>query len=271
MSFIEVTVDERVAEVRFDRPEKLNAMNGELLDGFTAALRELDSDGSVSCVLLHGAGRAFSVGYDVGSEGVEDETGASKTTHEDWAHLRRNVERWIDVWDLSKPVLCAVHGYCMGGATMLAACSDVTVVAEDAVIGWPSLPLGGGLLSPVSSWLIGPKKAKELSFIAGSSLSGTEAVGLGWANHAVPEGEVLDTARELASRIVRTPLELLQIKKRALNRIMDVRGFRESVYFGAEWDAIAHSSASMEPIVEKVREVGLKEAIAWFEAGGTLK
>lgn len=268
MSLVEVTVENQIATAEFNRPQKLNAMNNALLEEFSEVIREIEANDSVSCLILGGAGRAFSVGYDVSSEDVDTETGAAGTTLEDWKHLRSNVQRWLDVWDLSKPVISAVHGYCMGGATMLAVCTDVTVVAEDAVIGWPSLPLGGGLLSPVSSWLIGPKKSKELSFIAGSRLTGREALDLGWANHAVPNEQVMSKAHDLAEHIVRTPLELLQIKKRALNRIMDVQGFRESVYFGAEWDAIAHSSSSMEPIVEKIREVGLKEAISWFEQGG---
>ena len=75
-------------------------------------------------------------------------------------------------------------------------------------------------------------------------------------------------ARELGERIAKTPPDLLRLKKLALNRIMDVQGFSEAVSFGAEWDVIAHDSPGMVEISAKVRELGLKEAIAWFEREG---
>jgi enoyl-CoA hydratase len=155
----------------------------------------------------------------------------------------------------------------MGAATQLAVCCDLTVVADDAIIGWPSVPLGGGLLGPVSCWLIGPKKAKELSYIAGSRMTGAEAAALGWANHAVRGDEVEPTALRLAKRIVRTPSDLLTIKKRAINRVMDVQGFSEVFTFGAEYDAIAHDSDGYALVKEKIDELGFKGATAWFASG----
>ncbi len=156
----------------------------------------------------------------------------------------------------------------MGLATQLAVCCDITVIAEDAVVGWPSLPLGGGLLSPMSCWLIGPKKAKELSYIAGSRMSGTEAHELGWANHAVPAADVLTRAEKIARQIARTPPDLLRIKKAALNRMMDLSGFTEVALAGAEFDAIAHDSPGMMSITAKIDELGLKGAMAWFDSQG---
>jgi len=154
----------------------------------------------------------------------------------------------------------------MGGATMLAVCCDLTVVADDAVVGWPSVPLGAGLIGPVNAWLMGPKKAKEMSYVVGSRMSGREAAEWGWANYAVPADEVLDRAGSLARVIARTPVELLQVKKRAINRVLDLQGFSEMVMFGAEFDAIAHDSAAVDAIRDEIRERGLKETIARYVA-----
>jgi enoyl-CoA hydratase len=265
MAFVETSVDGRLGWIVLNRPEKLNALNPELFDEFTAALRELVDDDRVRCILIRGEGRAFSVGFDV-DRGAQDIRGRDRVKAlEDWIGLRAIVDRWLEVWRAPKPVIAAVHGYCMGLATQLAVCCDLTVVADDAVIGWPSLPLGGGLLAPVSLWLIGPKKAKELSYIAGSRMSGAEAAELGWANYSVPAEDVVSRATELAERIAKTPPDLLRLKKYALNRIMDVQGFSEAVTFGAEWDAIAHDSQGLVEISAKVEELGVKEAIAWFE------
>lgn len=268
MSLVEVHSDGPIGELVLNRPDKLNALSPQMLEEFTAGLRQLGSDPAVSVVIVRGEGRAFCVGYDVDRKKDDGRGHSDRTAYEDWERLRSNVQRWVDVWDFPKPVISAVHGFCLGGATILSVCTDLTVVAEDATIGWPTIPLGGGLLSPVSMWLVGVKKARELSYVVGSSFDGREAVALGWANEAVPAELVLDRARELARKVARTPPELLRLKKRALNRVLDAQGFRESLYFGAEWDALAHTSREAEHILAKVKEVGLKAAIAWFREGG---
>jgi enoyl-CoA hydratase len=201
------------------------------------------------------------VGYDVHEGKYHD---GRRRALNDWLGLRERNDRWLDVWRCPKPVIAAIHGFCMGGATQLAVCCDLTVVAEDAIIGWPSVPLGGGLLGPVSCWLIGPKKAKELSYIAGSHMTGAEAAALGWANHAVASDQVESTTLQLAKRIARTPPDLLALKKRAINRVMDVQGFSEVLTFGAEYDAIAHDSDGCSFVQDKIAELGFKGAMAWF-------
>lgn len=263
--FISTTVEGRVARLTLDRPRKLNAMNNQMLDEFSAALHEMGADPAISVIIITGDERSFSVGFDVdpSGDGGSDAADALES-YQDWDSLRRNIERWLEIWDTPKPVVSAIEGYCMGGATMLAVCTDLTVVSEEAVIGWPSLPLGGGLLSPTTAWLVGPKKAKELSFIAGSSMSGAEAADLGWANHAVPKGGALARADELAAQIAKMPLDLLRLKKLALNRHLDQQGFREAILQGAEWDALAHTARGTHVMTEKVRSMGLKGAIAWF-------
>lgn len=264
MALVETSKDGRVGWITFNRPEKLNALSPEMFAGFREALRSMGADDQVRCVVIRGEGRAFSVGFDVDRDS-DYLRKARRLALEDWDHLREIMEHWMAVWRFDKPVIAAVHGYCMGLATQLAVCCDMTVVAEDAVIGWPSLPLGGGLLSPVSCWLIGPKKAKELSFIAGSRISGEEATALGWANYAVPADMVVEHAAALAAKVAKTPPDLLRLKKKALNRLMDIQGFTETIMAGAEWDAIAHDSQGMAEISEKVQELGVKGAIAWFE------
>ena len=195
MALIEVEVDGRLGWLTFNRPEKLNALSPEMFEGFVTSFRELAANDDVRVILLRGTGRAFSVGFDVDRDSNDKQDQERITALEDWIGLREIVDRWLEVWRCPKPVIAAVHGYCMGLATQLAVCCDLTVVAKDAVIGWPSLPLGGGLLGTTSCWLIGPKKAKELSYIAGSRLSGEEAFDLGWANYAVDADEVQEKAR----------------------------------------------------------------------------
>jgi enoyl-CoA hydratase len=254
-----------IGTIILNRPQKLNAFNDQLLRDLQSALDLAEHDPDVRVVILKGAGRAFSVGYDIGpSEYAPHE--AVITSDRDW--LQGAIERWLRVWEFPKPVIAQVHGYCCAGATMLAICCDITLVSSECKIRWPSLPIGSGLIGAMWTWLVGPKKAKEMSFIAGSEMSGTEAHLWGWANHAVPEAQLEETALRMAAQIARTPSDLLRLKKLAINRIMDVQGFRTTALFGAEWDVIGHFSKGAMGMVDKIHELGLKDAIKWFDAQG---
>ena len=268
MAFIDIEVSGKIGTMTLNRPERLNAFNAEMIAEFDAGLQTLANDKSVVCIIIRGAGKSFSVGNDVAKGGSGYESG--KHDYDpvaDSMRIRSRVELWLDIRRCPKPVIAQVHGYCMGVATQLAVCCDLTVVAEDAVIGWPSVPLGAGYIGPFSAWLIGPKKAKELSFIVGSRMSGTDAAALGWANRAVPAVDLEKATLALARQICKTPADLLAIKKRALNRVEDVQGFSESVMMGAEFDAIAHGSKGARATKATIAKVGLKETIRRFKEG----
>jgi enoyl-CoA hydratase len=272
MTLSQITIDRdgAVAELALNRPEKMNAFDPALFEAFAAELDALGDDDSVSVILIRGEGRAFSVGWDVG--GREDTSGyAHESAHSDWSRLRDNIMTFALPFDVPKPVVTAAHGYVMGGATIIAVSSDLTVVGDDTRVGWPVLPIGGGMLGPISMALVGPKKAKELSYIAGSRMSGPEAAALGWANYSVPEQEVLAKARSLAYDISRTPLDMLRIKKLAANRVMVRQGFRETIENASEWDAISHAAPGNVRMAAKLAELGFRGATKWFESGGSLQ
>mgnify|MGYP000364080019 CR=1 FL=1 len=162
MALVNVEVSGKIGSIIFNRPERMNALTPEMFKGFAESLETLANDKRVVCIIVRGEGRAFSVGNDVAGGGG----GQKAATHDydpvaDTMRLRERMRTWLEVRNCTKPVIAQVHGYCMGVATQLAVCCDLTVVSEDAVIGWPALPLGGGYLSPFSAWLIGPKKAKD--------------------------------------------------------------------------------------------------------------
>jgi enoyl-CoA hydratase len=222
----------------------------------------------VSVIVIRGNGRAFTVGYDVDSSGDYDQRAAGGDrvfAWDDWQKLDKDIDRWLHVTRLKKPVVAAVHGYALGGGSMLAAAADITIVADGARIGWPSVPLGGGLIGVFNLIHLGPKKAAEMSYIVGSGFDGPEAVRLGWANHSVPDDEVFAFAQEMAERIARTPLEMLVLKKAAMRRSIEhMFNFTGTVRGGAEFDAIAHDSRAVEEMQQIIAEVGLKGAIRRF-------
>jgi enoyl-CoA hydratase len=249
-----------------NRPERLNAMNGELLHEISDALSALAADEDTRVIAIRGAGRAFSSGYDI--ERDESAVAEDRDIVEDYDAHVGHLERFLQIWDHPKPVIACVHGYCLAGATQLCVMCDITVVAEDAVIGLPSLPMGGGYITPLWVPLVGPKRAKQMSFVAGSQIDGTTASLWGWANYAVPAEELEPNVRELALEIARIPAAVLRMKKVAINRVADVMGFRTIVPMGAETDALLHFSAPIAEMSDSIKEHGLKGAIARFREGG---
>lgn len=260
MSLVSVTRNDehRYAVVTMQRPEKLNAFNKELLEAVFTELNALKDDDSISSVILQGSNGNFSAGYDVVSSYT------APTAYQDWRKLQNSIDLWEQIWKYPKPIIAAVEGHCLGGATMLVACCDLVVVAEDANIGWPSIPLGGGLLSTVSLFHVGMRKAKELSYIAGNGMTGVEAAQLGWANRTAVPGQVQEDAEAMARRVGKTPLDLLYLKKTALNRVFDRQGFTDALRAGAEWDSISHTAESIDEVKAQMQELGFKGAIKHF-------
>lgn len=273
MSVVRIEHHGAVAEIVLNRAEKLNAFNTELFEAYESALSSLATDDDVSVVIVRGHGRAFSVGWDVGKQPSaerQDSGYHQRIAHQDWLRLRPQLRAFTAVFDFPKPVVAAVHGFCMGGATLIPNCSDLAVVGDDTKIGWPVLPIGGGMLGPVSTYAVGSKKARELSYTAGSFMMGPEAAARGFANYSVPEGDVLAKARELAHEVSKTPRDMLEIKKRAANDVMNRQGFRDTLDACAGWDALIHTSAGNEHMSATLAELGIRAAREWYAQGGSI-
>src|SRR4029077_8045769 len=111
------------------------------------------------------------------------------------------------------------------------------------------------------AWIVGPHKAKEMSFVVGSTMTGREAFDYGFANHVYTADRLAEETFAVAEKIAKLSPELLELKKLAINRVMDAQGFRETVLYGAEWDAIAHTSAGVTKTRGWLRDEGIKGAI----------
>jgi enoyl-CoA hydratase len=267
--------DGNLAWLILNRPERLNAINPAMLRELDAALTDLREDDSVRVVALRGAGRAFSSGFDLSrpapqsgqpGEAYVAEESAPNAVHA-FDRFGSTVKFFERIWDYPKPVIAAVHGYCLAGATQLCLSCDITVVADDAQIGFPSIPVGGGFISPMWMLYVGPKRAKQMSFVAGSKISGTTAADWGWANYSVPAADLVEDVTALARSIAKTPPGILRMKKYSVNRAAEVQGFRTIPGLGAETDALLHSSDEVREMQGWIRSDGVKGAIRRFEEG----
>jgi len=257
-----------VAWITLNRPERLNAMNDAMLAEFGQALDYLASvDHRV--VVIKGAGRAFSAGYDVASDSKEVGYAHERGPVEDRDRQLANIELYTKIWRHPVPVITQVHGFCMAGATQLCVFSDITIVADEAVIAAsPALPIGGGFISPLWASLVGPKRAKLMSFDAGHRIDGKTAEAWGWATQSVPEAALDEHVRALATSIARTPASILKLKKEAVNRVSELQGFLQIGRIGAETDALLHLTPEIRALQDSIRERGLKGAITHFNMVG---
>jgi len=255
-----------ISWIVLNRPERANALSAAMMDAFSAALETLKGEGS-PVIGIRGAGKGFCSGYDLDQVGKLG--GGPPDPVEDRERLQRNVNRWIAIWDHPKPVIAAVHGYCIAGATQICVYADITVVADDARIGEPTIPVGGGYIAPVWSPLVGPKRAKELAFVPGNWIDGPTAVEWGWANHCVPADRLIEAVEGLAARIALTPPEVLRIKKLSINRAMEAQGFRQAAAHIPEMDALLHQTPSVLALKKRADEIGLKDLIAEFRGPPT--
>jgi len=246
-----------ISWIVLDRPNQANALSGALLEAFSAALRRLEREGR-PVVGVRAAGRGFCSGMDLGQYGGQQDPGA------DAARLQANLDRWLAIWDHPKPVIAAVHGYCVGVAAQLCVFADLTLVAEDARISEPALPIGGGFIAPTWVALVGHKRAKEFAFLPGNTIDGPTAVEWGWANHSLPAGQLVAAAEALAERIAQIPPDVLRSKKQAINRAAEAAGFRQATRGLAETDALLHTTPAVLAIRERMRTEGLKALVAEY-------
>jgi enoyl-CoA hydratase len=262
----EVLVDDPAPGVRritLNRPSKRNALNHPLRRQLFDALRSADADGDVRVTVIRGAGKCFSAGYELGGGNVGEEPPYYTPAGE--GHWPRHVtEGWMSIWDLAKPVVAQVHGYCLAGGSELATGCDLVYVAEDAQIGYPAVRFGVPDMQ-FHAWFMGMRSAMEM-MITGDAISGTEAARLGWANRAYPEAELEAAVLDVAVRITHMPPDMVQLNKRTVHRAMDVMGLRAAIRSGTELCALGIHQPSMAKFLQQVRSEGLTEALQTRDA-----
>ncbi len=265
MSYTDVAYERqgRVARVMLNRPEKLNALSTGLLTEYAAALTEAGQDSGVSVIIVKGAGRAFSVGYDV--EPAKPGYFASQSVLDDWIRLQGMDEKVRTPWNLHKPVIAQVHGYCVAGGNDIASQCDIVIAAEDAIFQHPQIRRLGLIWNNMATYHAGPQWAKMLMF-TGDPISGKEAERIGIVARAVPAAKLEEEVNKLAERIALVAPELLAVNKAAINRVIEEMGLRNALDAGLKLDVIAHQTGAVQGFRKMAEEKGLKAALAANEA-----
>jgi len=205
----------RVALVRLNRPKQLNALNGPAMDALCEALEGLDRDEAVRVIVVTGSERAFAAGADIG-----EMSGASPIDM-----LRTNrIAQWDRVRKVSKPVIAAVAGWCLGGGCELAMALDIIIAAESARFGQPEIKIGvmpgaGGTQRLPRA--IGKSKAMEM-ILTGEPITAAEAERIGLVSRVVTDELLVEDALALAAEIAKRAPLALRLAKESVNAAFEM-------------------------------------------------
>jgi len=209
-----VEQDEAVAVVLLNRPKQLNALSAPLMDELVSALRDLDDDGAIRCIVLGGNERAFAAGADV-SELAE---GTPIQLYEN-----RRIEQWDAIRALRTPLVAAVSGYCLGGGCELAMVCDLIVASETAQFGQPEINLGvmpGAGGTQRLTHAVGKSVAMDV-ILSGRFLTADEALRAGLVARVVAAEAWLDEAKRVARAIAEKSPVAVRLAKDAIDKAFE--------------------------------------------------
>jgi enoyl-CoA hydratase len=262
---VRYSVDDGIARIVLNRPERLNAITRQLTADLRTAVAAANDDDGVRVMVLSGAGRAFCAGYDL-DWGTKAEDAAQRAAAGQWDPVRdylgmsRNVRAFMSLWESPKPVIAQVHGWCVGGGTDMALCSDLIFMAEDAHIGYPPARVWGEPTTVMWVYRLGLEHAKRL-MLTGESLTGAEAERLGLASKAVHADKLADEVDAMARKLATIPSNQLAMSKLLVNQAYENMGLRSSQLLGTVFDGIARHTPEGIAWRDLAMQEGFREAV----------
>jgi enoyl-CoA hydratase len=259
------SVKDAIATITLNRPDRMNALTHDLETALHVAFDKADADRAVRVIILTGAGRAFSAGYD------QSQTAKTGTRHSDpkgkshadyIEYWQRNdagrIALWTHMWRLGKPIIAAVNGWAMGGGFWYQLAADITIASDQAVFAQPEVRHISNttfLFGALCGW-----KAANRWAITGDHFDAAEALRIGMVNEVVPHEQLMERARELAKRIALVPEPSVRLNKSITMLGMQAAGVYSGLLVEGALGALAHSSHNehREKLFEAQRAGGTK-------------
>jgi enoyl-CoA hydratase/carnithine racemase len=216
---IKTSVDNRVATITFDQPENRNPLGFETSEEIIDAIDGFEQNDDVGCVVLTGAGSAFSAGGNI--EEFSDAMEKPALQHLDEGDV--SVELYKKASEMHKPLIASVNGHALGGGFGMVAATDIAIASEEAKFGMPEITLGlfPLVIMPVVQRAIGYKNTMDLA-LTGRIIEADEVREMGLVSRVVPDDELEDETREMAENIASKSPAALEIGKRAFYGTMDM-------------------------------------------------
>jgi enoyl-CoA hydratase len=257
-------VDGNVAQIILNKPDRLNALDKQTLIEINEAMDSAESNSLVRAIVISGAGRAFSSGFDLKAQ-METNPSGKKIWRE---ILDLDFDSTMRFWNSPKPTIAAVHGACMAGAFEIALACDITVAAEDAIFGEPELKFGAGIVTLLLPWVTSPKRAKDIILTGQDRIDASTALSAGIVSRVVETGKHLEVALSIAKGIALVDPVVVTSTKRALNETYKIQGMQKALKNALDIDHAIESvgSPDKKAFMDIARERGMRDAIAWRDA-----
>ncbi len=262
------TAEPPVATITLNRPDELNTIVPPMPDEVEAAVGLAERDPAVKVIVLRGAGRAFSGGYNFG--GGFHHWSDSMNTDGKWdpgkdfafttARATSPTQKLMAIWRASKPVIAQVHGWCVGGASDFALSADIVIASDDAVIGTPYSRMWGAYLSGMWLYRMSFAKAKWHS-LTGEPLTGREAADVELINESVPFERLEERVAEVAAMLSRIPLSQLQAQKLVVNQAYENMGLASTQTLGVILDGLMRNTPEALEFIETAGTDGVRTAV----------
>ncbi len=265
--------DGRIGRIILNRPDVLNAIDGDMPQVLADRVEEANADPDVHVIILSGAGRAFCAGYDltyyassVEGEGRQITQDMPWDPMKDYAFMSKNTELFMSLWRSNKPVIAKVHGYAAAGGSHIALCCDMIIMADDAEIGYMPARVWGCPTTAMWTYRLGPEQAKRMLF-TGDRIDGNEAERIGLVLKSVPPEELEAEVEALADRISTVPVNQLMMQKMVINQAIEAMGLANTQRFATIFDGITRHSPEGMNFKHRSEEKGWKETVRERDSG----
>ncbi|WP_296763477.1 crotonase/enoyl-CoA hydratase family protein [Sediminimonas sp.] len=262
--------DGRIARITLNRPEVLNAIDDDVPVLLQQAVERADADDGVHVMVLAGAGDAFCAGYDLAYYAEGNGTGDVTQPMpwdpiKDYRFMWRNTQAFMSLWRAMKPVVCKVHGFAVAGGSDIALCADLTIMGEEARIGYMPARVWGCPTTAMWVYRLGAERAKRMLF-TGDKVTGREAAEMGLVLKAVPDDELDDAVEEMAQRMASVPINQLAMQKMVINQAVE-QTMQTTQRLATVFDGITRHSPEGIHFKERAEAVGWKQAVAERDTG----
>lgn len=264
-------VHDRKAYITLNRPDSLNALTLDMARDLADAVARANADDDVRVIILTGAGRSFSSGYDLklyAEQGVDNQ-GDLWDPIKDYASMRAATEHYFSLWRSLKPTIAKVRGHAVAGGSDVALSCDLVVMAEDAKIGYMPARVWGCPTTAMWVYRLGAERAKRM-LLTGDTISGTKAAEWGLVLEAVPEPDLDGAVEALADRMATVPTNQLAMQKLMVNQAYDNMGLQTTQNLATLFDGITRHSPEGRWFMEFAQTHGFHAATKWRDAGSLI-
>lgn len=259
---IEWSQDGAVLVLTLNRPDHMNALSSQLEQEMHAAVQAAAEDDSVRAIVLTGAGRAFSAGYDLVQQAQARPTRTRDVLKRSWDGDMGQADKLLAFMRLPKPIIAAVNGWCLGGGLWYSLACDITIASEQAVFGQPEVrEIQNSTF--LFSFLVGYKNASRYA-LTGDHFDAKEAERIGMVNQVVPHDQLMPTAMALAQRLALVPPDSIRLNKMITVLGLEAMGLRAAMETADILSVITHSSmdaADLDELHRLRNEEGLAASL----------